>query len=225
MAWPMSSDLRVAVLASGHGSNLQAILLAAENGVLGARVVFVLSDKAQAPALERARLHGIEAEWLDPKEHSSRSEYDAAVAERLMRRRIDLVVLAGYMRIVTSALITPFKNRMLNIHPSLLPAFPGLHAPRQALAAGVKVTGCTVHVVDETLDQGPIVLQAVVPVLDEDNEATLTARIQEQEHRILPEAIRLFAQRRLEIDGRIVRTRNAAAEALERATPAAGGNR
>jgi phosphoribosylglycinamide formyltransferase-1 len=222
----MSDDrVRAAVLASGRGTNLEAIIRAAEGGALGARLVLVLSDKAQAQALERARLHGIAADRIDPKDYASRPEYDAAVAERLKQAGVDLVILAGYMRIVTSALIEPFKHRILNIHPSLLPAFPGMHAPRQALAAGVKVSGCTVHFVDETLDQGPIVLQAAVPVFDGDTEETLTARIREQEHRILPEAIRLFAHGRLRIDGRCVRIQATAAEALERATPAAGGNR
>lgn len=217
--------MRVAVLASGRGSNLQAIIQAAQAGTLGARLVGVISDKAEAPALERARRHGVAADWINPKQHLSRPDYDAAVAERLKRAGVDLVVLAGYMRIITTALIEPFKHRILNIHPSLLPAFPGMHAPRQALAAGVKLTGCTVHFVDETLDQGPIVLQAAVPVFDDDTEAALTTRIQEQEHRILPEAIRLFAHGRLRIEGRRVRIEAAAAEALERATPAAGGTR
>jgi len=196
--------INVGVLASGRGSNLQAILDASATRRLDARVVVVISDKQEAQALERARQHNILAVYLSPKDYFSRESYDQAIVKMLQEYAVDLVVLAGYMRIISPALIGPFRNCVINIHPSLLPAFPGLHAQRQALDHGVKVSGATVHFVDEQVDHGPIIVQATVPVLDTDTEETLSARILEQEHRIYPLAIQWFAEGRLKIIGRRV---------------------
>ncbi len=196
--------LRLGVLASGRGSNLQAILEAIAAGRLPAEVAAVLSDKADAKALERARQAGVAAEFVDPQAHAGREAFDRALAERLNAHAVQLVVLAGYMRILGPAFLDAFPGRIVHIHPSLLPAFPGLHAQRQALEYGVKVAGCTVHFVDEGLDSGPIILQAAVPVLEDDDEDSLAARILEQEHRLYPEAIRLIAEGRVEVQGRRV---------------------
>jgi phosphoribosylglycinamide formyltransferase-1 len=196
--------INLGVLASGRGSNLQAILDATAAGKLDARVVVVISDKKEAQALERARLHHISTVHLSPKDYSSRESYDQAIVKILQEYAVDLVVLAGYMRIITPDLIHAYRNRVMNIHPSLLPAFPGLHAQRQALDHGVKVTGATVHFVDEQVDHGPIIIQTTVPVLATDTEETLSARILEQEHRIYPLAIQWFAEGRLKIIGRRV---------------------
>lgn len=196
--------LRVAVLASGRGSNLQSVLDAAAAPGFPARVVLVVSDREGAAALERARQHGVTALFLDPKAHADRAAYDAALLEVLEVHRVDLVCLAGFMRILGAAVVRSYAGRMLNIHPSLLPSFPGLAAQRQALDHGVKVAGATVHFVDESVDTGPIVLQACVPVRDDDTEASLSARILAEEHRIYPEAIRLFATGRLRVAGRKV---------------------
>jgi phosphoribosylglycinamide formyltransferase-1 len=196
--------LRVAVLASGRGSNLGAILDACRREGFPARVVVVVSDREGAPALERARADGVEAVWVDPKAHGDRVAYDVAVRSTLMRHAPDLVCLAGYMRILSAPFVQAWAGRLVNIHPSLLPAFAGLHAQRQALDHGVKVTGATVHFVEEGVDTGPIILQASVPVRADDTEASLSARILVEEHRLYPEAIRLFAEGRLTITGRRV---------------------
>jgi len=196
--------LRVGVLGSGRGSNLQALLDAAARPGYPARVVVVVSDKERAQALERARAHGVAAVWLNPKDFGDRAEYDAALGRLLEEHRVGLVCLAGFMRILTPELVRAFAGRVLNIHPSLLPAFPGLHAQRQALDYGVKVAGATVHFVDEGVDTGPIALQASVPVQPDDTEESLSARILAVEHRIYPEAVRLFAEGRLRLAGRKV---------------------
>ncbi len=180
-------------------------------GRLPAQVVVVLSDKQGAVALERARAAGIPAEFVDPASFPSREAFDRRLAERLKAYGVDLVVLAGFMRILSPAFVRAFPGRIMNIHPSLLPAFPGLHAQRQALEYGVKVSGCTVHFVDEGLDSGPIIMQAAVPVREGDTEESLAARILEQEHRLYPDAIRLFAEGRLQVEGRQVRIREAGA--------------
>ncbi len=169
-----------------------------------ARVVVVVSDKERAQALERARAHGVAAVWLNPKDFGDRAAYDAALGRLLEEHRVGLVCLAGFMRILTPELVRAFAGRVLNIHPSLLPAFPGLHAQRQALDYGVKVAGATVHFVDEGVDTGPIALQASVPVQPDDTEESLSARILAVEHRIYPEAVRLFAEGRLRLAGRKV---------------------
>lgn len=196
--------LQVGVLASGRGSNLQAILDAIETGKLAARVVVVVSDRAEAQALDRARRHGAKAVFVDPRQHPDREAFDRAVLAVLDEHRVELVCLAGFMRLLTPGFIAAYRNRILNIHPALLPSFPGLHAQRQALAHGVKVSGATVHFVDEGVDTGPIILQAAVPVLEDDTEETLAARILAEEHKIYPRAIQLFAEGRLEIQGRRV---------------------
>lgn len=199
--------LPVGVLASGRGSNLQAILDAIAAGRCPARVTVVLSDRRDAPALERARRAGVEAVHVDPARSSDRAAFDRAIQDVLEKHAVELVCLAGYLRLLTPGFVAAFRGRILNVHPALLPAFPGLHAQRQALAHGAKVTGATVHLVDEGTDTGPIVLQAAVPVRDDDTEATLAARILIEEHRLLPEAIRLFAEGRLDVRGRRVHIR------------------
>lgn len=202
---PELPRLRVGVLASGRGSNLRAILGAVEAGRMRAAVVVVVSDRAGAGALGIARDHGVEALFVDPGQHPGREAYDRAVAAALEERRVGLVCLAGFMRILSPGFVRRFEGRLLNIHPALLPAFPGLHAQRQALAHGVRIAGATVHFVDEGVDTGPIVLQAAVPVRPDDTEASLSDRILAEEHRIYPEAIRLFAEGRLRLEGRRVR--------------------
>jgi phosphoribosylglycinamide formyltransferase-1 len=196
--------LRVAVLASGRGSNLGAILESCKRKEFPARVVVVVSDRENAAALERARREGVDAIFLDPKAHGDRAAYDGALTETLERYRPGLVCLAGFMRLLGSAFVRRWSGRLLNIHPSLLPSFPGLHPHRQALAYGVKVSGATVHFVDDGVDTGPVILQAGVPVLPDDTEDSLSARILAEEHRLYPEAIRLFAEGRLVVDGRRV---------------------
>ncbi len=195
-----ANRLTLGVLASGHGSNLQAILDAIDGGTLPARVGVILSNKKDAPALLRTK----PALFVDPNDYLERSQYDAHLATLLRQHGVDLVVLAGYMRLITPTLIAAYPERIINIHPSLLPAFPGLHAQRQALDYGVKVSGCTVHFVDEAVDHGPIIAQATVPVLQNDTEASLSARIRAEEHRLLPRAISLYAAGRLKMDGRRV---------------------
>lgn len=199
-----AGPLRLAVLASGRGSNVQAILDAGADAGFPARVVVVVSDRERAPALDRARAHGVEAVFVDPKAHGDRAAFDAAVMALLDARAVDLVCLAGYMRLLSPAFVRSYAGRLLNVHPSLLPAFPGLAAQRQALDHGVRITGATVHFVDEGLDTGPIVLQAAVPVRDDDTEESLSARILVEEHRLYPQAIRLFAEGRLRVSGRRV---------------------
>ena len=203
----MSERLRVGVLASGRGSNFEAIATAVEAGRLPVTVAVLISDRPEAKALGIARDHGVEALLVDAKQFPSREAHDKAVIAALEERRIGLVCLAGYMRILSGGFVKQFEGRLLNIHPALLPAFPGLHAQRQALEHGVKVSGATVHFVDEGTDTGPIVLQATVPVLPGDTEQSLSDRILEEEHRIYPEAIRLFAEGRLSIEGRRVHIR------------------
>lgn len=201
----MPELLRVGVLASGRGSNFEALVKAIEAGGVPAVMAVLVSDRASAPVLEIARAHGIEALFIDPKQYPSREAHEKAIMAALDERGVRLVCQAGYMRILGPAYIEHFRGRALNIHPSLLPAFPGLHAQRQALEHGAKVTGATVHFADEGVDTGPIVLQSAVPVLPGDTEETLSRRILEVEHRIFPEAVRLFAEGRLVLDGRRVK--------------------
>jgi len=203
----MPEPLRVGVLASGRGSNFRALVEAAHAGRIPATMVVLISDRETAPALAIARNHGIEALFLDPQQYPSREAHEKAIIGALEERGVDLVCHAGYMRILTPAYVAHFRGRAFNIHPSLLPAFPGLHAQRQALAHGVRVAGATVHFVDEGVDSGPVVLQAAVPVLAGDTEESLAQRILVEEHRIYPEAVRLFAEGRLHIEGRIVQIR------------------
>lgn len=194
----------VAVLASGRGSNLQALLDAAAAGRLDVDFRLVVSDRPGAMALERAARAGVEAVVVDRRRYNSREAFEEALGEALAARGVELVLLAGFMRILGPSLVRAYRNRMMNIHPSLLPAFPGLDAQRQALEHGVKVAGCTVHFVDEGVDSGPIILQAAVPVLEDDTVESLAARILAEEHRIYPEAVQLYAEGRLEVRGRRV---------------------
>ena len=203
-----SSPLVLGVLASGRGSNLQAILEAIQAGGYPARVGVVVSDRKDALALERARRAGVRAVHADPRASPDRAAFDQAVACLLTECGVELVCLAGYLRVLSPGFVAAFRGRILNVHPALLPAFPGLHAQRQALRHGVKVAGATVHFVDEGVDTGPIVLQAAVPVLDDDSEEALSARILVEEHRLYPEAIRLYAEGRLEIVDRRVKIRS-----------------
>jgi phosphoribosylglycinamide formyltransferase-1 len=182
---------RIAVLISGRGSNLHALMDAIAEGRLDAQIVVVVSNRADAAGLERAQEAGIETLVMDHRAYATRDEYDAAVAAELQRRGVSLVCLAGFMRLIGSPLLDAFPNAMLNIHPSLLPAFPGVHAQRQALEYGVKVSGATVHMVTGELDGGPIVVQAPVLVKDDDTEDTLAARILIEEHRIYAEAVKI----------------------------------
>lgn len=193
---------RIAVLISGRGSNLQSIIDAIAAGRLDATLAVVISNRSDAPALLRARDAGVEAVVLNPRDYSDRTAYDAAIAEALKSRGVTLVCLAGFMRLVGQPLLDAFPERIVNIHPSLLPAFPGLNAQRQALAHGVRVSGATVHLVTSALDDGPIVLQACVPVLDEDTVESLSARILVEEHRLYPQAIQIVLDRRWSLDGR-----------------------
>jgi phosphoribosylglycinamide formyltransferase 1 len=202
VTYPPLVDARVAVLASGGGTNLQALL---DDPAVGPSVALVISDREEAKALDRARSAGVRPVHLDPAAHPSRRAHDAELASLLGAERIDIVCLAGYMRILGPEVVRPYWGRVLNVHPSLLPAFPGAHAVEDALAWGVKLTGCTVHLVDEEVDHGPIVAQEAVPVLDDDDPATLHARIQEAEHRLYPEAVRALGNRRVHVEGRRVR--------------------
>ena len=195
---------RLGVLVSGRGTNLQSILDAIGKGEVPAEVGVIISNKETAPALERGRQHGVESIFLNPKDFASREAYDRELVALLNARDIDLVCLAGYMKILTAGFIRAFAGKIINIHPSLLPAFPGLDVQQKALDHGVKFAGCTVHFVEEEVDTGPIVLQAVVPVQDGDTTETLSARILEQEHQIYPRAIQLIAENRLRIQGRRV---------------------
>jgi phosphoribosylglycinamide formyltransferase 1 len=193
---------RIGVLISGRGSNLQAIIDAIADGRLAATLALVISNRADAPGLARARAAGIDALALDPRAAASRDAYDRAIVDHCQARGVTLVCLAGYMRRVGAPLLDAFPRRILNIHPSLLPAFPGLDAQRQALEHGVRITGATVHLVTADLDAGPIILQAAVPVRDDDTVETLAARILVEEHRLYPDAIRLILDGGWSIHGR-----------------------
>jgi phosphoribosylglycinamide formyltransferase-1 len=202
-----SGELRIGVLGSGAGTNCEAILQACERGDIPGRVTVVISDAADAAILARARQRGIPAKFVGPSRFKTKlePELEQQIAAELRAAGVGLVALAGYMRVVKAPLLEAFAGRMLNVHPSLLPAFPGLRAWEQALRHGVRVTGCTVHFVTEGVDAGPIILQEAVPVLADDTPETLHRRIQAVEHRLYPEAIRLFAEGKLKLSGRIVK--------------------
>jgi len=197
--------MNIAVLVSGRGSNLQAMIDSIENGYLKARISVVISDIENAYALLRAKKNGIEAVFVDPEKYSSKEFYEKQVLAVLKKHNAELILLAGYMKILGKTLLLAYKDRILNIHPALLPAFSGLHAQKQAFEHGVKVAGCTVHFVDETLDGGAIILQRCVEVKEDDTDETLADRILEQEHKIYPEAVKLFVENRLRIEGRKVK--------------------
>lgn len=194
---------RLGILLSGRGSNFQAIAENIERGLLDAEIAVVISNRPDAPGLETARRRGMNAVSL-PSKGLDREVYDRSLIAELRQNHVDLVCLAGYMRLLSASFVREFPNAILNIHPSLLPAFPGLDAQRQALEHGVKISGCTVHLVDEDLDAGPIVIQAAVPVLDEDTVEALSARILGEEHRVYTEAIRIVLSGRYRIAGRRV---------------------
>ena len=196
--------INIGVLASGRGTNLQAIIEAVKEGKIEGRISIVISDNHDAFALKRAKQNNIETEYINFKSFKNREDYDKEIMECLKEKDIDLVVLAGYMRILSSYFIKMYKNRIMNIHPALLPSFPGLHAQRQAVEYGVKISGCTVHFVNEGVDSGPVILQKAVEVKDKDTEESLTERILKEEHQIYPRAIQLFCQGRLIIKGRRV---------------------
>jgi len=198
-------SINLGVLASGGGSNLQAIMDAIDRGEMAARVTVVISDKAGAYALDRARVKGIPAIHIDPKGFSGKDPFEAEIVRVLQEHQVQLVCLAGYMRLVGDKLLSAYPERVMNIHPALLPAFPGLHGQQQAFDYGVRFSGCTVHFVDHGMDTGPIILQAVVPVLPDDTADTLAARILEQEHKIYPQAIKLYTEGRLRLEGRKVK--------------------
>jgi len=202
-------SLRLGVLASGRGSNLQALIDAIEAKTLDATIAVVVSNKPDAMALERAQRHALKGIFLDPKSVAGESEprkaYDRKILEVLKAHDVQLVLLSGYMKIVTLVLIDAYQWHMMNIHPSLLPSFPGLNAQTQALDAGVKISGCTVHFVTEGVDEGPIILQTGVPVNEDDTVDILSARILEQEHVLYPHAVQLFAERRLCVEDKKVR--------------------
>ena len=200
----MTPAVNIAVLVSGNGSNLQAIIDSVKKGEINARIAAVVSNNPDAYALKRAESAGIPALVLENGKFSNRREYDLALVELLRSRGVGLVVLAGFMRILSEVMVNAFPDAIMNIHPALLPAFPGLHAQRQALEYGVRFSGCTVHFVDCGTDTGPIILQAVVPVKGDDTEESLSARILTEEHRIYPEAVRLFTEGRLAVNGRNV---------------------
>ena len=199
-----SEKFKLAVLVSGRGSNLQAIIDNIEENNLAAEISLILSNVPDAYALQRGKKHRLESIFLDPKSFSSRDDYEKQMIELLQTKSIDLVCLAGFMRILGKKFIEAFSGKIINIHPSLLPAFPGLNVQEKALQHGVRFSGCTVHFVNEEVDGGAIISQAVVPILDADDTQSLSDRILEQEHIIYPEAIRLVIEDRLEFSGRRV---------------------
>ncbi len=197
-------SFKLGVLVSGRGSNLQSILNQIEEGTVPAEVAVILSNKENAPALERGRQSGIKSLFVNPKDFTNRADYDSALVGILKEHGVDLICLAGYMRILNADFIRTFAGKIINIHPSLLPAFPGLNVHQQAIDHGVKFSGCTVHFVEEEVDSGPIILQAVVPVEKDDSAESLADRILQEEHKIYPEAVRLLAENRIRIEGRRV---------------------
>ncbi|MBI5971305.1 MAG: phosphoribosylglycinamide formyltransferase [Deltaproteobacteria bacterium] len=201
--------LKLGVLVSGGGTNLQAIIDAIEAGKVNAAIKIVVSDNPSAGAIARAKKHGIETAIITKGTFPSREAFDDSLVKTLKEKDVGLVALAGFMRILTPAFIREFKDKIINIHPALLPALPGLHVQKKAIDHGVKFSGATVHFVDEGVDSGPIIIQAVVPVLDDDTPETLSGRILKEEHRIYPQAIELFGQGRLRIEGRRVIVKDA----------------
>ncbi|MDD2716201.1 MAG: phosphoribosylglycinamide formyltransferase [Candidatus Wallbacteria bacterium] len=196
--------LSLGVLASGRGSNFLSILDQIDEGSLKCKVKVLISDKCDANALVIAREHGISSIFIDPGRFQKRAGFEAAVVEKLREFQVELVILAGFMRIAGKTLLSAFPDKIVNIHPSLLPSFPGLLAQRQALEYGVKISGCTVHFVNSGVDSGPIILQKAVPVLEGDTQESLSERILAEEHKLFPEALSLLAEKRVKIRGRVV---------------------
>lgn len=201
--------VKIGVLISGEGTNLQAIIDAVARGELKADIRVVISNKAAARGLERARKHGIPAEVIDHRRFASRDDFDRALVASLQSHEVELVICAGFMRLLTPVMVAAFRDRIMNIHPALCPSFPGVDAQKQALDYGVRFSGCTVFFVTEGIDDGPVIVQAVVPVHQDDDAGTLAARIHTEEHRIYPFAIRLYQEGRLEVRGRKVHIRDA----------------
>ena len=201
----MSNLLKLGVLISGNGSNLQSIIDHIEKGSLKAVMEIVISNNPDAYGITRAKKHGIPVVVLKNGDFKNKEEFDLELIRILESKCVDLVILAGFMRIITPALLNAFPHKIMNIHPALLPSFPGIHGQKQALEYGVKLSGCTVHFVDEGVDTGPIIIQSAVQVFDDDTEETLAARILTDEHRIYPQAIQLFAEGKIEIKGRKIR--------------------
>ncbi|MCE5211746.1 MAG: phosphoribosylglycinamide formyltransferase [Deltaproteobacteria bacterium] len=204
----MADLLKLGVLISGNGSNLQSIIDHIEKGSLQAVIKIIISNNPDAYGLSRAKKHGIPFVVLKNGNFKNKEDFDAELVRILKDNGVELVILAGFMRIISPDFIKAFSGKIMNIHPALLPSFPGLHGQRQAVEYGVKFSGCTVHFVNEGVDTGPIIIQSAVPVLDDDTEDTLAARILKEEHRIYPQAIQLFADGKLEIKGRKVRIKN-----------------
>ncbi|MFI5305026.1 MAG: phosphoribosylglycinamide formyltransferase [Nitrospiria bacterium] len=200
----MDEKLRIGVLVSGVGSNLSAIIDAIDQKVIQVEIRIVISNKKGAQALERAKKRGLKSIYLDPSQYPNSAEYEIEIVRLFRESKVEWIVLAGYLKIVSAELLSAFSNRILNIHPSLLPAFTGLHAQQQALDYGVKVTGCTVHLVDSGIDTGPIIAQAAVPVFDNDTVETLSERILKKEHQIYPMILKWISEKRLRIEGRKV---------------------
>jgi phosphoribosylglycinamide formyltransferase-1 len=200
----MARKVPIGVLISGSGTNLQAIIDAIEANKLDATIQIVLSNRADAYGLTRAKNHGISTEVLDHKQFRSREAFDQKVVDLLNARSVELVVLAGFMRLLSPVFVKAYSNRIMNIHPALLPSFPGLNVQKKAVEHGVRFSGCTVHFVNEECDEGPIIIQAVVPVFPDDTEQSVAARILQQEHRIYPRAIQLYSEGRLHVQGRKV---------------------
>jgi len=198
---------RIAVFLSGRGSNFMAIHDAIVAGKINAEIVLVFSNKKEAPGLKIAQERNLETLYLNPKEFPSKEAYDEAIVQEIKKRNVDLICLAGYMKILTALFCNAFQNRIINIHPALLPSFPGLHVQQKAIDWGVRYSGATVHFVTADVDMGPIILQAVVPVLQNDTEDTLSERILKQEHKIYPETVKLYFEGRLEVKGRRVHIR------------------
>jgi phosphoribosylglycinamide formyltransferase 1 len=205
----MADPLKLGILISGSGSNLQSIVDHIENGSLYADIKIVISNNPDAYGIKRAHKHGIPCKILNHRIFPSREDFDYELIRILKSVQVDLIVLAGFMRILTPAFLQAFPQRIINIHPALLPAFPGTHVQRKALDYGVKFSGCTVHFIDEDVDAGPIIIQSVVPVFPEDTEETLSARILKEEHRIYPRAIQLIAEGKIKITGRTVQIKDA----------------
>ncbi len=195
---------KIAIFLSGRGSNFLALADAVQSGNINADIALVFSNKKAAPGLLQARKMGLETLYLGPKNFGSRESYDERVAEEVKKREIDLICLAGYMKILTPNLCRKFKNKIINIHPALLPSFPGLHVQQKAIDWGVKFSGATVHFVEAEVDMGPIIIQAIVPVKQDDTEETLSARILKEEHKIYPEAVKLYFEGRLKVRERRV---------------------
>jgi len=200
----MGKQFKIAVLASGRGSNFQAILNNVKSGNLDVEINVLISDRRAAKAIKIANENSIDTVYLNIKDFSSRDEFDKAITEELKRREIDLVCLAGYMKIVGQPILNAFKNKIINIHPALLPSFPGLDAQKQAIEYGVRYSGCTVHFVDEGVDSGPIILQQVVPVEQNDTEESLAEKILKEEHKLYSKAIDLISKGKVRIEGRKV---------------------